>query len=295
MKRFITIITALLITLALTAQSELNSDTYFENALYNTSKILDHNDYRITFLTAGNFKFSEETALFNLMASKQISTGAIGLKAMHYDQGLFQQTKFEGLYAYEVNVNEDMNLGFGLNAGFVRINTSTQMINDEVEAGDMVIENIENSNNFTAGFGFNFNYKNLNVGLSSPDLANTNKGFVGNGFVDASYLWEANDDFDIVPNVLYYDGTFLTNGIFQAGVSASYQKSIGAQFNYATNKSFTAGLGYKYKSIELGYAYQWFNGTSFTELFTSKHLIMLRLQPQKSNAQVHRVEDKLEE
>jgi len=286
MKRFITIIATIFITFAATAQSELNSDTYFENALYNTSKILNHNHYRVTFLTAGNFKFSEETALFNLIASKQIKTGAIGLKALHYDQGLFQQTKFEGLYAYEVNVNEDINLGFGLNAGFVRKNTSTQTINVEVEAGDMVIENIENSNNFTAGFGFNFSYQNLNVGLSSPDLANTDKGFAGNGFIDANYLWEANDNFDITPSVLYYDGASLTNGIFQAGVNASYQKSISAQFNYATNKSFTAGLGYKYKAIELGYAYQWFNGTSFTELFTSKHLIMLRLQPQKQIQEV---------
>jgi len=122
-------------------------------------------------------------------------------------------------YTYKLKVQNNQNLFFGIWATYYQASVNLGGVVG-VDPNDPIIQNANKLNNsaFNAGFGVNYNWKNLNVGFSIPSLFGLNEDYVGNTSFDyivqrqyqfhASYLHEFSEKWQLQSfNVFQKTGT----------------------------------------------------------------------------------------
>ncbi len=226
------------------------------------------------------FNDNPQTYLINYTANFDEKTGvAIGLHQQN--EGIYRFFGGIANFAYNVELNDDMNFTFGLNLGFSQsgiksnIDSATSIVlNNGVEVTDPVILNYENSSVFQLTPGINFNYAEFDVGvsvvnlaaynLSGSELLTDNMAFTGHvmyttalqrrsdktirGMLYANMLPESDSETQLESNSnLRYGGNVIVElpelGWAQAGYNSFYGASLGIGGNITSNVS----IGYTYE------------------------------------------------
>jgi type IX secretion system PorP/SprF family membrane protein len=168
--------------------------------------------------------------------------------------------------AYKINLNKDLNLSFGLKAGFDHLNFSA--IGSNVSSDPSFGNTNKTVLNIGAG-AFLF-HKNYYLGLSSPNLIPTdltiNNDVIYNnsihGFFIAGYIYELNDLFKIKPSTvvkiaggapLSFDvsANVLYNNKFELGLSYRYQDAVSGLAMLNVTRDLRLGYAYDFNTSEL--------------------------------------------
>lgn len=168
--------------------------------------------------------------------------------------------------AYKINLNQDLNLSFGLKAGFDHLNFSA--IGSNVSSDPSFGNTNKTVLNIGAG-AFLF-HKNYYVGLSSPNLIPTdlsiNNDVIYNnsihGFLIAGYIYELNNLFKIKPSTvvkfvggapLSFDvsANVLYNNKFELGVSYRYEDAVSGLAVINITPDLRVGYAYDFNTSEL--------------------------------------------
>ncbi|WP_132066330.1 PorP/SprF family type IX secretion system membrane protein, partial [Aquimarina spinulae] len=222
-----------------------------------------------------SFNDNPQTYLINYTSNFDEKIGvSIGLHQQN--EGIYRYFGGIANFAYNIELNRDMNFTFGLNLGFSQsgiksnIDSATSIVlNNGVEVSDPVILNYENSSVFQLTPGVNFNYTEFDVGVSvsnlvaynltGSELLTDNMAFTGHvmyttslerrsdkmirGMVYANMLPDSGADSN-----LRYGGNVIVElpalGWAQAGYNSFYGASLGIGGNITSNIS----VGYTYET-----------------------------------------------
>ncbi|WP_103069070.1 PorP/SprF family type IX secretion system membrane protein [Aquimarina sediminis] len=223
-----------------------------------------------------SFNDNPQTFLINYTANFDERIGvSIGLHQQN--EGIYRYFGGIANFAYNVEIDRDMNLTFGMNLGFSQsgiksnIDSATSIIlNNGVEVSDPIILNYENSSVFQITPGVNFNYNEFDVGVSvsnlvaynltSSELLTDNMAFTGHVMYTRS-LTRRSDKIirgigyaNMLPDTgtetssLRYGGNVIVElpalGWAQAGYNSFYGVSLGIGGNITSNVS----VGYTYET-----------------------------------------------
>ncbi|MBG6131739.1 type IX secretion system PorP/SprF family membrane protein [Aquimarina sp. EL_43] len=222
-----------------------------------------------------SFNDNPQTYLINYTSNFDEKIGvSIGLHQQN--EGIYRYFGGIANFAYNIELNRDMNFTFGLNLGFSQsgiksnIDSATSIVlNNGVEVSDPVILNYENSSVFQLTPGVNFNYAEFDVGVSvsnlvaynltGSELLTDNMAFTGHvmyttslerrsdkiirGMAYANMLPDSGADSN-----LRYGGNVIVElpalGWAQAGYNSFYGASLGIGGNITSNIS----VGYTYET-----------------------------------------------
>ncbi|WP_299609669.1 PorP/SprF family type IX secretion system membrane protein, partial [uncultured Aquimarina sp.] len=137
-----------------------------------------------------SFSDNSQTYFLNYSARFEEKTG-IGIGLFQQNVGIFRFFGATLNYAYNLELNRDMNFTFGVNLNYSQSALKSNL--DQAQADDDIINNYENSSVFLLRPGVNFNYGNFDVGVSVGNLVTYN--------VTASEL--LTDNFEYSGHVMY--------------------------------------------------------------------------------------------
>lgn len=180
--------------------------------------------------------------------------------------------------AYKININNTLNLSFGLKAGFDHLNFSA--IGSDV-GGDSAFGNTNKTVlNIGAGvFLFDDNYY---AGISAPNLIpsnlDINDDVVYNDqahiFLIGGYVFDINDDFKLKPSTVlkFVGGSPLS---FDVSVNVLYLNrfELGVSYRYQDAMSGLVGINVT-PNLKLGYAYD-FNTSQLNDFNDGSHEFIL--------------------
>ncbi|WP_378180170.1 PorP/SprF family type IX secretion system membrane protein [Aquimarina sp. SS2-1] len=145
--------------------------------VYNRNERISFQDNPQTYVLNYNARFDEKTGI------------GIGL----YQQSLGVLRYFGGTlnYAYNLELNRDMNFTFGVNLQYLQSSLKSKL--DQAQISDPITDNFESSSVFLLKPGVNFNYGNFDVGVAVGNLVAYN--------ITASEL--LTDNFEYLGHVMY--------------------------------------------------------------------------------------------
>ncbi|MBQ4820052.1 PorP/SprF family type IX secretion system membrane protein [Aquimarina sp. MMG016] len=221
------------------------------------------------------FNDNPQTYLLNYTSNFDEKIGvALGLHQQN--EGIYRYFGGIANFAYNLELNDDMNFTFGINLGFSQsgiksnIDSATStVLNSGVQVDDPVLLNFENSSSFQLTPGVNFNYTDFDIGvsvvnlvaynLSASELQTDNIAFNGHvmytttiggrrsdktirGMGYANMISDSNSD-----SQLRYGGSAILDlpklGWAQAGYNSFYGVSLGVGGNVTS----TVSIGYNYE------------------------------------------------
>ena len=196
----------------------------------------------------------------NLMAGIYSMVGqqqAIGGKIISDTRGAFQLLKADINYAFKAKFAERNSLTLGLSAGIFNNSLLVSRI-ENYEALDKsdptLTKSYYNTTQFSVGAGLFYNYKNLDVSVSLPNVVITNQNLNSYFHSAVFYTFNAGSKFKIMPWVSYQQipvtkslGSFFVRGL--------YKDLIWLQAGYQTNNNFCAALGISIENISISYGY----------------------------------------
>lgn len=223
---------------------------------------------------------------FNLNAYGPLASQKMGVGAMLYSDivGPTRRTGFQGSYAYHLQLNDEMRLGFGLGIGFDQyIIDGTQVTLDQND--DPALQNyLGSSYEFTAKFGMYFYGDKYYAGFSIPQIipdniqifeSNTKMAKLEDHYIlNGGYKFDVGENFQIEPALLLRWKSPVPVQ-FDLSVWAYYREMIWLGVTYRSDDAVSFGIGFNYKQIlMIGYAYDY--TTSNLSTYTSgSHEIML--------------------
>ena len=168
--------------------------------------------------------------------------------------GALSTTRIMGSYAYQLKLNDDnQSLHFGLSAGGIqeRFNAN-QIIGDPSD--EMLYNFNDRKMQFEADFGIAFQYNGLTLQAVSPNLVSTlrdtEKTVLSQGTLVASAAYklgfgDASNPVHVEPKVAFRSFKGLKS-VIDAGANVDFvQNTINIYGLYHSNKSVTAGIGFK--------------------------------------------------
>lgn len=218
--------------------------------------------------------------LFNGSVPLKSINASAGIIASDNELGVEQATAFDGFFAKAIQLNETLNLGVSLNAGF-RYYTSNYA---SLDPNDPVIQVDVKDFKPNVGFGVMLYSDDYYVGLSLPQLTIRNLGngslldnnnFRNHYYLSAGFSTDLDEDFKLKPATLLY----YSRGVpFTADVSSKLyiKETLGLGVNYRTTKEVAALFSLDLDLFHVGYSYQF--GTSAAnigQLSNATHEIML--------------------
>ncbi|MFT4602501.1 MAG: type IX secretion system PorP/SprF family membrane protein [Arenicella sp.] len=190
-------------------------------------------------------------------------------------------------YAYRIKLGDDHNLRFGLSAGLfqVKVDATSAIVDDVTD--EVVSGGAQSGMNFNSDFGIFYNLKGFQLGVSIPQVFETEAKlqFQGiDGFTEkrhyiayAGYDLQLNDKWSAEPSLMYKTAQ---SGLSQLDINAmvTYNKFISVGAGYRTHVGVLARLGVNIKDqFMLGYAYE-FAGANISSYGSGSHEIMLGIK-----------------
>ncbi len=180
--------------------------------------------------------------------------------------------------AYKITLNNDLNISFGLKAGFDHLNFSASGSNVN---NDPLFQN-EKKTVLNIGAGVFLFKQHYYVGLSSPNLIpsdlDVNSNIVykdkAHVFLISGYVFDVNNDLKLKPStvVKYVGGSPLS---FDVSANALYKErfELGVSYRYQDAISGLAGINIT-PNLKIGYAYD-FNTSSLKTYNNGSHEFIL--------------------
>lgn len=197
--------------------------------------------------------------------------------------GVVQETQFDAVLSYTVDVSLEGKLSFGLKAGGHLLNldfVGLRNFDDETIQGD----NIDNKFSPNFGVGVYYHTNKFYAGLSAPNLIETQHfdnsqrdansvEFLSteriNFYLITGYVLDMNNNFKFKPALLTkvvggaplqvdVSATFLFNDVFSFGAAYRWDAAVSGLIGFQINDQFMVGLAYDRETTELG-------GTQFND------------------------------
>lgn len=223
-----------------------------------------------------------ETQTISLHSPLKNDKIGVGLSFINDQLGYENFTNLYADFSYTINLNENVELAFGLKGGFTQYKIDDELI--IVEGSDPGIGGIRNRWEPNFGAGFLLHTNKWYVGLSTPRLINTDHNNlevsgIKYGIVDrvgyyltGGYVFDINNSIKFKPATLIkatrgapvsYDITanFLFNEKFWLGASYrvnEYSGALGALVDFQVSKNFRLGYAYEHPFSDVS---QHSNGT----------------------------------
>jgi len=209
--------------------------------------------------------------------------------------GVVQETYFDGVLSYTIDVSREGKLSFGLKAGLNVLNLDFNSLRN-FDAEPVSVENIENRISPNVGLGFYYHTNKFYAGLSAPNLFQTEHfdnsqtdanaiQFLSkeriNFYLITGYVFDLSGNLKFKPALLTkvvggaplqldLSANFMFNDKFTFGAAYRLDAAISAMAGFQISDQFMLGLAYDKETTELGGTR--FNDGSF-ELFLRFELV----------------------
>lgn len=197
--------------------------------------------------------------------------------------GVVQETYFDAVISYTVDVSLEGKLSFGLKAGGNLLNLDFQGLrNFDVEP--VSADNIENRFSPNVGVGIYYHTNAFYAGLSAPNLLQTDHfdnnqtdanavQFLSkeriNFYLITGYVFDISSSTKFKPALLTkvvggaplqldFSGSFLFNDKFSIGAAYRWDAAVSAMFGFQISEQLMLGLAYDRETTDLG-------GTQFND------------------------------
>jgi type IX secretion system PorP/SprF family membrane protein len=274
MKRAHKVITGFCVTLAIAAaghacyaQQNVQFTQYmFNNLIINPAYAGADEALSLTFINRSQWSGVKNAPKTQTLAVHTLSSNRrMGIGVTLQNDRLGAQKNLNGLlvYSYHLKTGRNSVLSMGLQGGFQ--NSKRDYGSLVGSANDPQVNNLFISRTtFDFGAGLYFRSKDFRAGLSSPSMLteriNLNDSVrvtvrSANIFGMVSYVFEVNEEVDLMPTVLIKYVPDLPAG-FDANISFIYKKILTMGFSYRHNESFDFILKAKVTPLlQFGYAY----------------------------------------
>jgi type IX secretion system PorP/SprF family membrane protein len=197
--------------------------------------------------------------------------------------GVVQETYFDAVVSYTIDVSLEGKLSFGLKAGGNLLNLDFQGLrNFDIEPVN--VDNIENKFSPNVGIGLYYHTNAFYAGLSAPNLLQTEH--FDNGQSDANsvqflskerinfylitgYVFDLNGNLKFKPAILTkvvggaplqvdFSGSFMFNDKFTFGAAYRWDAALSAMVGFQLSDQLMLGLAYDRETTDLG-------GTQFND------------------------------
>ena len=269
------------IIITLQAKSQVLSYDFYSfkvNNMFNVNPAYTGRDEGLNILLSAQTQnrgvaFANKNYMFG-MHSRISKKQALGSRIISDTRGAFQVLKADVSYAYFAKISADMKFTLGLSAGLLKNSLLINRIDNyqSLDQSDPTLtKSYYNTNQFTAGVGFLYNYKSLDVSFSMPHLIATSQPM--NSYINTAvfYTFKAGEDFKITP-WLCYQNMPITKNVGSLFVKGMYKDMIWVQTGYQTNRTFCAMLGVNIENLSIGYGYKSSN-SQFKTITSALHEI----------------------
>lgn len=229
------------------------------------------------------------TQTLNLHSPIRNSKLGYGLSVVNdkIGEGVVQETFFDAVLSYSVDVSLEGKLSFGIKAGGNLINldfAGLQQRGDPLFQDDINTDNIENKFSPNFGLGVYYHTDRFYAGLSAPNLLETehfDKSGTDSNAIDflsrerinfyliTGYVFDLNSNFKFKPALLTKvvggaplqidaSASFLFNDRFHLGAAYRWDAALSALAGFQISDQFMIGLAYDRETTDLG-------GTQFND------------------------------
>lgn len=197
--------------------------------------------------------------------------------------GVVQETQFDAVLSYTVDVSLDAKLSFGLKVGGNMLSLDFNGLNN-FDAENIQGDNIDNKFSPNFGVGVYYHTDKFYAGLSAPNLVETqyfdnaqrdpnSVQFLSaermNFYVITGYVFDLNNNFKFKPALLTkvvggaplqldMSASFLFNDKFSFGAAYRWDAALSGMVGFQLSDQFMVGLAYDRETTELG-------GTQFND------------------------------
>lgn len=219
---------------------------------------------------------SPTNSMFGIHSSIRENMG-LGGKVTIDKRGVFTNFSAEIGYSYKLNLNDDHKLNFGVTAGLFQtyINANT-IIDDRYTDETDPVSTTEyfNQSHFISSFGALYQFKGLELGVSSPHLVLSGQRVSDHIFGTARYRFELEaQKIALIPSVVYQNLTNSPNQL-DGGLMVEWNKTIWGQYTYRTNNTMVLATGLNFNSVEFGYAYV-LNRSALSTISNGSHEVLI--------------------
>lgn len=230
-------------------------------------------------------KGAPKTQTLNLHSPIRNSRLGYGISIVNDNigNGVVQETQFDAVLSYTVDVSLEGKLSFGLKAGGNLMNLDFAGLNN-FDAENIHGDNIDNKFSPNFGVGVYYHTNKFYAGLSAPNLIETQHfdnsqrdansvEFLSaermNFYVITGYVLDLNNNFKFKPALLTkvvggaplqvdVSTTFLFNDVFSFGAAYRWDAALSGLIGFQINDQLMVGLAYDRETTELG-------GTQFND------------------------------
>jgi type IX secretion system PorP/SprF family membrane protein len=277
MKRFIIVLSAILTSITILAQQTPLSENYFMDK-YSLSPSYAGN-FNPRYLIMGyrsdwsGIDGGPKTLRISYNDSFMEKSG-YGGKIVYDKAGIFSQLYIIGSYSYNLQINNDHHIMFGLSAGIYKNRLNLlDYYNDPNYTIDpaLINQDIKSKLKFMSDFSVVWTWKGVEAGFMFSNISFGDASYkdvdlkynpLANFQFHATYLYNINEDWDVAPLVIVRGGKFIKSqfelasqvvylkkfwgslvfrdpGILGFGIGANIDKGlkIAYNFNFATNVS----------------------------------------------------------
>jgi type IX secretion system PorP/SprF family membrane protein len=189
----------------------------------------------------------------------------LGGKIVMDKRGVFSNFTGEFNYKYKATISKGHFLSFGITLGIYSSSLNlNSILNDKYTDGNdpMIASQYYDQTRFLSSFGILYQFKELEVGASSPHLVVSGKPVSDHIFGMIRYSL-AFEKLKLIPSIIYQNLSNSPNQI-DAGLKLMWENTLWGKFTYKSNKTMVASLGLNVEKVNVGYAYGINKGTLST-------------------------------
>ncbi|WP_394805713.1 PorP/SprF family type IX secretion system membrane protein [Nonlabens ulvanivorans] len=203
----------------------------------------------------------------------------LGLSVVNDEIGPSDETYIAADFSYTLPVGDEARLSFGLKGGVHLLNVDFTKLNIFNTSDPRLQENIDNKLSPTVGLGLYYHTDRFYVGLSTPNVLQTNHFDDSNDtsattfiaeerihyFATAGYVFDLNDDIKFKPTTLVkmvngsplqvdLTANFLFNEKLTLGAAYRWSAAISGLVGFQLSDQMMIGFAYDRETTELGNA-----------------------------------------
>ncbi|WP_124981197.1 PorP/SprF family type IX secretion system membrane protein [Nonlabens xiamenensis] len=176
----------------------------------------------------------------------------LGLSIVNDEIGPADETYVAADFSYTIPVGEESNLSFGLKGGFHVLNVDFTQLNIFNPGDQRLQNNIENRLSPTVGVGVHYHTEKFYLGLSSPNLLQTDH-FDEDTQSSTTFIAEERIHYFLTSGYVFDLGEnvkFKPAGMVKLVTGAPLQVDLSANFLF--NEKFTVGAAYRWSAAVTG-------------------------------------------
>jgi type IX secretion system PorP/SprF family membrane protein len=274
MKKIIIAIIVLGFSMSLSAQQMISFSQTVENKYLINPAVAGSDETMPVFLgykrmwTGIDNAPSTQLLSFHMKINEKI--GGVGARIFNYSTGAINKTGINLSYAYHLKINDDINLGFGLDAALYQFYLDRNKLKVEDPNDELIMNGSEKLIVPDANFGIYMYSEDYYVGISSfqlfgrrvdlmNDMLNNNQD--RHYFLHGGYKFELQSDFKLEPSLMlkYVEANFAQ---WDINLKTTYKDLVWLGLGYRSDFAFAPNdiiisLGIQQDKIKFGYAFDY--------------------------------------